>query len=152
PPHSRGRGPGYGPGFAKLLRPFRPLLAHALAPAAGDAQNGQKSSPRGAEQGLAARLRQEDEPHGKPQHRRGPPRARTAPPPPTRPPPPPRHALSNVRASATPGAGWPAALAVTRASAVRCIQRNFARPRANSSLTVWKYFSACNAPSSLMAY
>jgi hypothetical protein len=40
-----------------------------------------------------------------------------------------------------PGAGWPPALAVTRASAFTCSQRNFARLLPYSSLTVLKYFS-----------
>src|SRR5262249_11734192 len=62
-----------------------------------------------------------------------------------------RHTPSSFRASATPGAGCPPALAVTRASAVTCSQRNLARLRAYSSLAVWKYFSACSAPSSLPA-
>ena len=44
--------------------------------------------------------------------------------------------LSSRRASATPGAGWPYSLAVTRARAARCRQRKAGRVAANSSVTV----------------
>lgn len=47
------------------------------------------------------------------------------------------HIPSNSRASACPGAGRPYSLAVTRANAVRCFQRNAGRVRLNSSDTVW---------------
>ena len=43
---------------------------------------------------------------------------------------------SRCRASATPGAGWPYSLAVTRARAARCRQRKAGRVAANSSVTV----------------
>jgi len=64
----------------------------------------------------------------------------------------PRYAtFSSALASATPGAGRPYSLAVTRASAQSWRQRKAGRVVANSSVVVRKNFSACKAPSSLIA-